>query len=332
MTHVQIAGLERTYSGRPPVHALRGVDLDLPDGRLVAVLGPSGCGKTTLLRSLAGLERSDAGTITMGDRLLDGPGAYVVPEKRRIGLVPQEGALFPHLDVGANLAFGLKGRPKADQRRRVDELLDLIGLSGMAERRPHELSGGQQQRVAVARALAPEPDVVLLDEPFSALDAGLRGSLRDEVAATLRASGTTAMLVTHDQTEALTMADIVAVMREGRVVQVGAPADIYRQPVDLWVARFLGDLVELPGSTDQRVRACRPEQLRPAGDGDGDSYRATVLAVRFGGADALVTLTLDGGGEIAARWPSVDLPEPGDRLAVTVRGTVLDLDARTSTE
>lgn len=243
-------GLRVAYPGRPPVVALDGVDLDVADGSLVAVLGPSGCGKTTLLRVLAGLEPAGGGTVTVGGRQLEGDGARVPPEQRRIGLVPQEGALFPHLDVAGNVGFGLFRLDRAARARRVDEMLELVGLAGMGDRGPDELSGGQQQRVALARALAPAPAAVLLDEPFSALDTTLRVALRDEVGATLRAAGTTALLVTHDQAEALQMADSVAVMRDGRIVQVGTPTDLYRRPRDRWVAGFVGDAVELAGVID----------------------------------------------------------------------------------
>lgn len=319
MSRIRVAGLTRTFRGRPPVEALRGVDLEVEAGQIAAVLGPSGCGKTTLLRALAGLERPDAGTIQLDDETVDGPATHLPPDKRRVGLVPQEGALFPHLDVAANLAFGLRGRSRAQRTARVDELLELIGLPGLGRRKPHELSGGQQQRVALARALAPEPTVVLLDEPFSALDAGLRGALRDEVAATLRATGTTAVLVTHDQTEALTMADTVAVMRDGVILQIGSPTEVYQRPVDRWSAQFLGDVVELPTGG-----ICRPEQLvRAPADAPG-ALPATVRSVRFQGPDALVELDVDG-AEITARWPSVDLPATGTVVAVAVTGPVLDL-------
>ncbi len=347
MSGLEASGLRRTFAGRPPVVALHDVDLDAPDGAITAVLGPSGCGKTTLLRTLAGMERPEAGSITLGGRVLVGGGVHVPPERRRIGLVPQEGALFPHLDVAANIAFGLHGRPRRERRARVHELLDLVGLTGMGRRRPHELSGGQQQRVALARALAPGPEVVLLDEPFSALDTALRASLRDDVAATLRQAGTTGVLVTHDQTEALSVADRVAVMREGTMVQVGSSVEVYRRPADLWTARFLGEAVVVPGHRverdDRTVETalgrlvlqqgfphhtgavvsvfCRPEQIRLT-DEPGVPASATVAQVRFQGPDAEVTLHL-GAITVTARWPSTELPEPGDAVAVTVVGTVL---------
>ena len=245
MSRLQVTGLDRTFAGRAPVRALAGVTVAVESGRLLAVLGPSGCGKTTLLRTVAGMDRPDAGTVQLGERILEGPGVHVTPEHRAIGLVPQEGALFPHLDVARNIAFGLHRLPRAERAARVERLLHLVDLAGLGRRRPHQLSGGQQQRVALARALAPDPDLVLLDEPFSALDTGLRASIRAEVAATLRAAGTTSVLVTHDQVEAMTMADTLAVMRAGEIVQVGPPHELYRRPVDAWTAGFLGDAVLL---------------------------------------------------------------------------------------
>jgi iron(III) transport system ATP-binding protein len=326
MSRLVVEGLVHTDPGRPPVRALDGADLQVDEGTFVAVLGPSGCGKTTLLRAVAGLERPDGGTISLGDRRLDGPNVHLPPESRRIGLVPQEGALFPHLDVAANLAFGLRGRSKTAKHDRVRQLLEMIGLAGYEHRRPHELSGGQQQRVALARALAPEPVAVLLDEPFSALDASLRSDLRDEVGATLRDAGTTTILVTHDQTEALTMADVVAVMRAGRIVQIGPPADVYRHPVDLWVARFLGEVAVLSGAEPGRVLACRPEQLRRAEPDTPGARTAVVTSVRFAGADATVGLAMED-TEVGARWPSTDLPAVGEHVAVRVVGELMDLPA-----
>ncbi|HWH97781.1 MAG TPA: ABC transporter ATP-binding protein, partial [Pseudolysinimonas sp.] len=220
------------------------VSLRIESGTLGAVLGPSGSGKSTLLRCIAGLHSTVSGTVRSGSRDLRG----VPPERRRIGLVPQDGALFPHLTVGENVAFGLR---RAGRRgRRVEDLLDLVELPGMAGRYPHELSGGQAQRVAVARALAPSPDVVLLDEPFSALDATLRGAVREQVRRALAETETTAILVTHDQTEALSIADRLIVLNDGRVRQVGSPQDVYQRPVDLWTGRFVGEADVLTGRGD----------------------------------------------------------------------------------
>ena len=237
---LSVSGLTKAFGGAP---VLAGLDLEVPAGSLTAVLGPSGCGKTTLLRLLAGFEHAEGGSVRLGDRVLCDPRTHLAPERRAIGFVAQEGALFPNLDVAANVGFGL---PRAQRRGdRVGELLELVGLAGMAERFPHQLSGGQQQRVALARALAPSPAVVLLDEPFDALDAGLRAQVRAEVRSALREAGATALLVTHDQEEALSLADVVAVMREGRIVQSADPQTLYRDPVDAEVALFVGEAVLL---------------------------------------------------------------------------------------
>ena len=230
-----VAGLCKSFGAHP---VLTGLDLEVPAGSLTAILGPSGSGKTTLLRLLAGFDRPDRGTVRIGARIVDGEGAHVHPEHRRIGYVPQEGALFPHLTVAANVGFGLS---RAARRQRVGELLELVGLADLARRYPHQLSGGQQQRVALARALAIAPEVVLLDEPFASLDAHMRASVRDEVQRILRAAGTTTVLVTHDQEEALSLADLVAVLRDGTIAQHAAPQDLYARPIDDELARFVGE-------------------------------------------------------------------------------------------
>ena len=221
--------------------AVDGADLRVEAGELVALLGPSGSGKTTLLRLVAGFEVPDAGRVAIGGRTVAGGGVWAEPDRRRIGMVFQDGALFPHLTVAANLAFG---RPRAG---RVGECLELVGLAARGSAYPHELSGGERQRVALARALAADPEVVLLDEPFTALDESLREELREEVAQILRAAGASALLVTHSQQEALSLADVVAVMRDGRVVQVGPPEEVYGAPADRWVAEFLGDADVIAG-------------------------------------------------------------------------------------
>lgn len=228
------------------------VDLTVPTGSLVAVLGPSGCGKTTLLRSIAGFLHPHAGRIEVaGNPVFDAAaGLFTAPEKRRIGYVPQEGALFPHLDVAGNIAFGLPSRER--RTGRVAELLELVGLADYAHAHPHELSGGQQQRVALARALAPSPSMVLLDEPFAALDALSRMEVRDDVRRVLRAAGATAILVTHDRDEALGWADLVAIVDAGRIVQTGTPVEVYLRPAGLAVARSVGETVEIPAHLEQR--------------------------------------------------------------------------------
>ena len=245
MTQLAVAGLDKAFGSH---RVLTGLDLKVPAGSLTAILGPSGSGKTTLLRVLAGFERADAGTVTIGGPIADGPGVHLPPERRRIGYVPQEGSLFPHLTVEANIGFGL---PRRDRRGpRTAELLDSVGLADFARRYPHQLSGGQQQRVALARALAIQPEIVLLDEPFASLDAHLRASVRADVQQLLRAAGTTAVLVTHDQDEALSTADLVAVLRHGAIAQCDAPQDLYARPVDADMARFIGDANLVEGVLD----------------------------------------------------------------------------------
>lgn len=242
MTTLSLSGITLSYGTRC---ALDEVSLVVPSGSLVAILGPSGCGKTSLLMAIAGLLPLEGGSIMVGSRELSGPKKSVPPEQRGIGWVPQEASLFPHLSVGDNIGFGMsKGRRRNE---RVEELTKLIGLEGFGERSPAQLSGGQAQRVALARALAPSPDVLLLDEPFGALDSVLRHSLARDVARVLREEDTTAILVTHDREEALDIADWVAVMDEGRIVQVGTPVEIYESPSTPWVASFVGDTVELSG-------------------------------------------------------------------------------------
>lgn len=317
------------------VQALAGVDLDVQRGELLAVLGPSGCGKTTLLRAVAGFERIDEGSIRIGGGVVARDGLHVPTHRRGVGIVPQEGALFPHLSVAENVGFGLPGHRRA-KAVRVHQYLELVGLAGLGGRMPHELSGGQQQRVALARALAPRPEIVLLDEPFSALDAGLRAELRDDVREVLAEEGMTALLVTHDQGEALSMADRVAVMSGGRVVQVGSPVQLYTHPVEAWVAGFVGEAcwlrgdasghtaqtalgrVQLAGDVEGPVQVLvRPEQLvlDPAGAG------ASVDRVAFFGHDALVWLTLADGQSVQMRLAHpVELPEPGQWVGVTISG------------
>ena len=337
MTSVSVRDLVAGYTGEPVLHHL---DLEVPAGAVAAVLGESGSGKTTLLRVLAGFLRPSDGFIALGERTVVAAGSatphvFVPPEKRRIGIVPQEGALFPHLTVRGNVAFGL---PRGSDAR-IDEVLDLVGMRERAQSHPSELSGGQQQRVALARALAPEPDVILLDEPFSALDASLRVRLRAEVREVLRAVGTTAVLVTHDQEEALSIADTVAVIRDGVVVQEGAPDVVYGEPVDLGIARFVGDLVELPvrsaanGTVECALGAVpavgegdvlvlRPEQLVVSCPVSADAATGTVRSVSYHGHDSLLRVELRGGELVSVRVPGgTTPPRPGEPVTITVTGT-----------
>jgi iron(III) transport system ATP-binding protein len=336
MSAVIVRGLAKSYGNQA---VLRGLDLDVPEGSITAVLGSSGCGKSTLLRIVAGFIRPGAGTITIGDREVEGPRGRVAPQLRGVGYVPQEGALFPHLTVAANIGFGL---PRAERRGpTLARLMELTELAAdLADRYPHELSGGQQQRVALARALAPGPSVVLLDEPFSSLDAGLRVSAGRTVARVLRQAGATALLVTHDQGEALSLADRVAVMRDGRFVQVGRPDEVYDAPVDVEVARFVGGGSLLDGEVrDGRAETelgelelanvvddgpavvlVRPEQLEIHELGAGVS--ATVVEVDYFGAQVVVLLELPSGAKVSARGPAARPPRPDDKVGVRVEGAV----------
>jgi len=329
--------VDRVHAGYPGNPVLDGVDLEVPAGALVAVLGGSGCGKTTLLRAIAGFHPVDGGTIRLAGRLVAGDGVDVPPERRRVGLVPQEGALFGHLDVARNVGFGLDRA--ARRGGRVEEMLELVGLGGFGRRLPGELSGGQQQRVALARALAPAPALVLLDEPFTALDAGLRAEVREQVRAALRAAGTAAVLVTHDQQEALGAADLVAVLRDGRVVQSAAPRELYGEPADLGVGAFVGEAVVLaasvrggraetalgpvavpPGVPDGDGNVLlRPEQLRLAPP-NGSPVRATVTDVVFHGHDTTVLLDVDGLA-VRCRTAGPVAAAVGARVDVAVTGT-----------
>jgi iron(III) transport system ATP-binding protein len=338
MTALSLSGITKAFGS---TQVLRGVDLHVPARTLTAVLGPSGCGKTTLLRLVAGFDDPDSGTIALGGETVAGAGRPRPPQHRRVGYVPQEGALFPHLSVAANVSFGLPRRSRSTDR--VGSLLELVGLDpALAGRHPHELSGGQQQRVALARALAPEPSVVLLDEPFSSLDAGLRESTRRAVAAALVAAETTAVLVTHDQAEALSLADQVAVMRQGRLVQLAAPETVYGSPTDAGVAGFVGEAVLLPATVCGGYATCelgslpvrgatgsgparillRPEQLLLSDNGTG--VPARVSDVSYFGHDASVRLELvTGGTEVLARVAGHDRPRPGSVVRLSVAGEAL---------
>lgn len=320
--------------------AVDGVDLTVAEGELFALLGPSGSGKSTLLRLVAGFEPVDSGRILLAGREVSGPDGWVEPEHRGVGLVPQGETLFPHLSVGQNVEFGIRG-----DRDRAVEVLDLVGLADRFDSRTDELSGGERQRVALARALAPRPKLVLLDEPFSALDAALRRRLRREVVEILRTAGAAAVLVTHDQEEALALADRVAVLRDGRITQCATPADLYARPCDQWTARFVGEVnivsgdiadgrastvlgdVAVGSGSDTGIDAAvsgrcnlalRPEQLtiRPSLDGP-----ARLVAVEFRGHHAIGEVHHPSLGELVVRVPST--VEPGAMVIVeTTPGTV----------
>ncbi len=344
MKDLCLSGLTKSFGGQ---RILRGVDLAVPHGSFTAILGASGSGKTTLLRMVAGFERPDEGQITLGEEVVDDARHRFVPsEHRRIGYVPQEGALFPHLNVGRNIAFGLTRGPA--RKARVLELIELVGLSGLGRRYPHQLSGGQQQRVALARALAIEPEVVLLDEPFSSLDAALRASVRADVLRVLRQAGTTSILVTHDQDEALSMADQVAVLREGAIAQLDAPARLYGNPCDPELAMFLGESNVLEGQVRDRTVATglgrlaigawngppwggraqvmvRPEQI-VLGETASATLEGIVVSYEYFGHDAVVRVRPRGEDlpELVVRVTgSSTTLEPGHRVGLSVAGPVV---------
>ncbi|CDJ99866.1 Fe(3+) ions import ATP-binding protein FbpC 1 [Microbacterium sp. C448] len=335
MTWVDVHKASIGFSQEPVLDEL---DLQVERGQIAAVLGPSGCGKSTLLRAIAGHLPLSAGTISIGERVLSTARGRVRPEKRGVGWVPQEASLFPHLSLRRNIGYGL--RSAAERASRVDELATLVGLSRLLDRRPDELSGGQRQRAALARALAPRPQLLLLDEPFGALDRNLRNELRTDVAELLRDQEATALLVTHDQEEALSLADRVAIMREGRVLQVGTPREVYERPVDPWVANFIGETVELPGdligdrvqtpigdfrgigrAPDGAVRVIvRPEWIRLDAD---SALRCRVRSVQYAGHDALVEVRTESGFELTARAVAPNFPSPGDAVTVSIERGVL---------
>ena len=328
MPYLQADDITKRFNGTT---ALAGVDLTVEQGESLALLGPSGCGKTTLLRILAGLEVPDRGSVTIEGTTLTHPARFVPPEKRRIGMVFQDWALFPHLTVAKNVAFGLD---KAEiNRGRVSETLELVGLSHLADRYPDELSGGQAQRVAVARALAPRPRVLLFDEPFSNLDTGLRTRVRADVASLMREVGMTSIFVTHDQEESFVLGDRVAVMREGRIVQVGRPAEVYQYPVSPWVATFLGEANVVDGvatnghaSTpvgvvplvDPVQGPCRVV-IRPEHLMVGRGHHGVVSSVEFYGHDTSYDLAVNG-TRLMARMIAAPNFVPGDRVSVSYSG------------
>ena len=335
---VAAQGISKSFGDR---RVLSGVDLDLPEGTITAVLGPSGCGKTTLLRILAGFEQPDAGTVRIAGETVAGGPTTVPVHRRRVGLMPQEGALFPHLSVGENVAFGMDRGTRREAGPRVAHWLAVVGLDGLADARPHEISGGQQQRVALARALAAQPRVLLLDEPFAALDAGLRVRVREDIAAILRDAGTTALLVTHRQSAALSLPDSVALRIDGIIAQHGTPADLYARPTTIDNARFIGATVELAGHASSgmvhtplgslRARlpvadgdaivVLRPEQLRFGSGPTGAA--AQVTACRFYGADTVVHVRLADGSAVALRSPGATGLAVGASVTVEVAGDVL---------
>ena len=340
MSSLTVTGVTKSFGA---TRAVDEVTLHVPHGSFTTVLGPSGCGKTTLLRLIAGFLVPESGSIAFGDPVVAGPGVRPMPpQTRRVGYVPQEGALFPHLDVAANIAFGLdRGARGSSADDRVAEMLDLVELpADFRHRRPDELSGGQQQRVALARSLAPQPAVVLLDEPFSSLDASLRGSTSRAVRRALAASNTTGVLVTHDQNEALSLADEVAVMRGGRLVQSATPSQVYLSPSDPQVAEFVGRAVVLSGVARAARATCalgevvltepaegevtlmiRPEQVF-VDMSHHEGVRGAVEEVSYYGHDCAVQVRLDDGTSVLSRMSGVLHPAPGDTVHLRVTGLV----------
>lgn len=339
-TIIELRAVSKTYvSAGKAATALNAVSLSLRRGRLLALLGPSGCGKTTALRLIAGLEAPDAGEIWLNGQCVAGPSAWVAPEQRNIGMVFQDYALFPHLTARENIRFALQRESPARRERRVDDMLALAGLDGKGDRYPHQLSGGEQQRVALARALAASPSVVLLDEPFSNLDAALRKEMREEVRRILTLAGATTLFVTHDQEEALSIADAVAVMNQGSILQTGAPQEIYLRPAQREIAEFVGEANFLAGTADGQCATCalgvlplaqpasgpvtvmlRPESMTIEPDPEG---QARVERVVFFGHDQLVRLCLPGAPALMARTLPHTRVGPGMTVSITVREPVM---------
>ena len=337
---VGLSGVAKRFGS---VQAIAGADLSVCQGELVAILGPSGCGKTTLLRIVAGFEQPDAGTVIVGGRVVADADSWVPPEHRRIGMVFQDYALFPHLNVERNVGFGVAREGRAE---RVREVLALVGLEGVEKRFPGELSGGQQQRVALARALAPKPYLVLLDEPWSSVDSMLREAVRDEIVAILRRAGVTVVLVTHDREEAFSLADRVALMAEGRIIQVAPPEELYTEPASRWAAEFVGPVNVLPGIVDGSAvgtalgtfqvtgapqarcpveALIRPELLELRHRADGP---AEVIGREFRGHDVFYRVRLADGTVVCAQRPSTETIHIGARVEVHPHASPIPVFAR----
>lgn len=338
---LELQGVGRDYHDSV---VLNDVNLVVESGSVMAVVGPSGVGKTTLLRLICGFELLSRGTIRVGGKTVSSDGVHLPPQERGVGIVPQEGALFTHLSVAGNISFGLRNRRSAPSRQRVSEVLEMVGLTGFERRRPSELSGGMQQRVALARALAPRPKIVLLDEPFAALDLNLRDQVREETIAAIRKAGATALWVTHDQQEALATADKVAVLLRGHIEQVDRPIDLYRRPASRAVAEFIGDVVFISGvvepdgvtvscslGTELQLDdvypsgradiAVRPEQIALSRESNA-SCSARVVSTKFFGHDGLVEVVLESGDRAVIRVQATQMPDIGEKVGVQVHGRV----------
>lgn len=335
MIPLRLADIRKSFARRLVVDIS---SLEVEEGEILAMLGPSGCGKSTTLRMIAGLETPDSGRIEIGEALVANGPRSSAPDKRNVGMVFQDYALFPHLTVAENILYGL--RRSKDRRDRLEEMINLVGLAGLNHQYPRELSGGQQQRVALARALAPRPSLLLLDEPFSSLDQGLRQSLRSDVRHIIQQTNTTAILVTHDQEEALSIADRVAVMLSGRIAQIDHPAIVYLQPATVDVATFMGEANLIPGFASSSVIETplgsmpnpeahighvlvmvRPEFIEIALDAENGEAVGTVESVRYFGHDHLVTVEVDGIPQLVqVRLSQHVVVAPKQRVSVSISG------------
>jgi len=330
---LDVSGLAKSFGS---TRALIDVDLDVADGELLALVGPSGCGKSTLLRVVAGLTAADRGEVRIGGRLVEDGSRRADPEDRDVGLVFQEHALFPHLTVSQNIMFGLRSLGRADRQRRADHWLATIGLPGAGDRYPHELSGGERQRVALARALAPQPRLMLLDEPFASLDPNLRAHIRADVVHLLHETGTAAVFVTHDQAEALAIGDRIAVIRAGRIEQVGSPVDVFHRPTNRFVAGFMGEarfltidpvtnMTELgPAGTPRHeptggLLVVRPRDVHVhCKDAPSYAVQAKVVEAEFHGSTRVYELSLPSGALVRAEQPYEVELHLGDSVYVSL--------------
>lgn len=341
MSAISIVGLRAGYGGEA---VISDISFELAQQQLLAILGPSGSGKSTLLKTIAGFLTPSAGSITLERELVSSPELLVPPEKRNIGLVPQEGSLFPHLDVSANIGFGIKRDPQ--RRQRVHELLEIINMQEYAHAGPQELSGGQQQRVALARALAPSPKLILLDEPFTGLDTSLRSQIRNDIRSILTRTATTAIMVTHDQEEALATADQLAIIKSGKLIAFGTPHALYNSSPSREVAKLLSDINEIPAIVESNRRVhtefglsatMNSDELLPGEQGtlillpevlvidETASANGTIIDSLFHGHDSLISVRMESGLVVKLRERSEKTRVPGTQcsVAVTRPGTFL---------